>query len=72
MTDEGHSEKEESMSDDRLTVTVTEAARLLGVSRAMAYECVRTGEIPSVRLGARILIPRHRLVALLDGEAEAA
>lgn len=72
MTDDDCSEKEESSSDDRLTVTVTEAAKLLGVSRAMAYECVHTGEIPSVRLGARILVPRHRLVALLDGEAEAA
>ncbi len=59
-------------TEERLTVTVTEAAGLLGISRAMAYECVRAGQIPSVRLGNRILVPRHRLVALLDGESEAA
>lgn len=55
------------MSDERLTVTVTEAAELLGISRGMAYECVRTGELPSVRLGGRILVPRQRLDELLAG-----
>ena len=54
------------MSDERLTVTVTEAAELLGISRGMAYECVRTGELPSVRLGGRILIPRRKLEDLLE------
>ncbi len=53
--------------DQRLTLTVTEAAQALGISRGMAYECVRTGEIPSVRLGGRILVPRKRLDDLLHG-----
>jgi excisionase family DNA binding protein len=44
------------MSNERLTLTVTEAAKLLGISRAMAYECVRTGDLPAIRLGGRILI----------------
>ena len=57
------------MTDQRLTVTVTEAARLLGISRGMAYECVRTGELPSIMLGRRILISRRRLEEMLDGEA---
>ena len=63
------------MTDQRLTVTVTEAAELLGISRGMAYECVRTGEIPSGRLRGRILVPRQRLDELLagnDGNARAA
>jgi len=55
--------------DDRLTLTVEEAARLLGISRSTAYECVRTGELPSVSFGRRVLIPRHRLQLLLDGKA---
>ncbi len=66
------SHEQVTTTDERLTVTVTEAAGLLGISRAMAYECVRTGQIPSVRLGARILVPRHRLVALLNDGSEAA
>jgi excisionase family DNA binding protein len=48
-----------------LTVTVDEAARQLGISRGLAYEAVRRGELPSVRLGRRILIPRVALSALL-------
>ena len=36
--------------DQRLTLTVEEAARLLGISRALAYELVRDGDIPSLRL----------------------
>lgn len=54
---------------ERMTLSVDEAAKLLGISRCTAYECVRTGEIPSVSFGRRILIPRHRLERLLDGEA---
>ncbi len=53
------------MSDERLTLSVEEAARLLGVGRGAAYEAARRGELPSVRLGRRILIPRHALGALL-------
>jgi excisionase family DNA binding protein len=56
------------MSDDRLTLTVTEAAKLLGISRGSAYECVRTGEIPSIRLGGRIVIPRSKFDELLRGK----
>jgi len=50
---------------DRLVLTVEEAATLLGISRAFAYEAVGRGEIPSLRIGRRILVPKaglHRLV----------
>lgn len=55
--------------DQRMTLTVEEAARLLGVSRALAYEIVRDGEIPSLRLRRRIVIPRRVIDALLRGES---
>ncbi|MBW3647415.1 MAG: helix-turn-helix domain-containing protein [Actinobacteria bacterium] len=55
--------------DQRMTLTVEEAARLLGVSRALAYELVRDGEIPSLRLRRRIVIPRRVIDALLRGES---
>ena len=58
-------------TNERLTVTVTEAAEMLGVSRNMAYECVRTGEIPSISLGRRLLVPRKALLAMIDGEVAA-
>jgi excisionase family DNA binding protein len=52
--------------DGRLVLSVTEAARLLGISRALAYELVARGELPSLRLGRRIVVPRRALEALLE------
>lgn len=51
--------------DQKPTLTVAEAAELLGVSRGLAYDLVRRGEIPSIRLGRRLLVPRHALELLL-------
>ncbi len=50
----------------RKTITVTEAAVWLGISRQTAYQEVRTGTIPSIRLGRRILVPVHALEVLLS------
>ena len=52
---------------DRNTLNVAEVARLLGISRASAYRAVGRGEIPSIRIGARLLVPRIRLERLLRG-----
>jgi excisionase family DNA binding protein len=52
--------------DERITFTVEEAARVLGISRAKAYQCVRSGEIPSIRFGRRMLVPRVALAKLVD------
>jgi excisionase family DNA binding protein len=46
---------------ERLTLSVEEAAQLLGISRAHAYELAQRGEIPVIRLGRRILVPRVAL-----------
>jgi excisionase family DNA binding protein len=51
---------------DRLTLTVPEVAALLGVSRNAAYEAVAVGQIPSIRIGRRLLVPRVALERLLD------
>ncbi len=54
---------------ERLTYTVDEAAQVLGVSRGVAYEQVRSGEIPSKRLGKRWVIPKAQLHVWLNGGA---
>lgn len=51
----------------RLTVSVEEAGELLGISRAFAYELAARGELPTLRLGRRLLVPRKALEALLEG-----
>ncbi len=50
-----------AMVDSSLLLTVPEAARLLRISRNLAYELIRQNVLPHVRLGRRILIPRHGL-----------
>ena len=54
------------MDNERLTLTVNEVARVLGISRGLAYSMVKTGEIPSVRFGKRMLVPRRALEKLLE------
>ena len=51
--------------DSRLTWTVTEAAQLLGISRASAYEAAHRGELPVRVIGRRMLVPRVALLRLL-------
>lgn len=58
------------VEEKRLTLTVEEAAEILGISRAFAYEAVRRGEVPSIRIGRRILVPKAALDRLLTGEQE--
>lgn len=55
-----------------VTVTVREAAVILGISRSSAYELVRSGAIPSLRLGHRLVVPRTALMAMIDGPTNAA
>ncbi len=50
---------------DRSTYNVDECADLLGVSRSSAYAAVKSGEIPALRIGNRLLVPRSAITALL-------
>lgn len=50
-----------------LILSVTQLAERLGISRSAAYEAVRRGEIPSLRLGRRIIVPIRQLEAWLQG-----
>jgi len=54
---------------DRETLSVPEAARKLGIGRNSAYDAARRGDIPTVRIGGRILIPKKALERLLDAES---
>jgi len=60
------------MNDDQLLLTVSEAAKLLRIGRNLAYELVARGEIPSVRLGRVIRVPRSSLEQWLEREARQA
>lgn len=47
---------------DRLLLTVEEVAHRLGIGRSLAWRMVRSGELPSVRLGRLVRIPEQSLV----------
>lgn len=49
-----------------MTYSVAQAAEILGISRALAYELVARNELPSIRLGRRIVIPAVALMAILE------
>ena len=53
-------------NDRRLSLAVMEAAAVLGISRTLAYELVARGELPSLRMGRRIVVPKRALEALLE------
>ncbi len=53
------------MSEDRRTYTVDEAAEILGIGRNSAYEAIRRGQIPTLRFGRRVVVPREALEQLL-------
>lgn len=51
----------------RLTITIDETARRLGICRNSAYEAGKRGELLTIRLGGRILVPVAALEAVLEG-----
>ena len=53
---------------ERLTLSVPVAAAMVGIGRSTLYELVRSGDVRSVRLGKRIVIPITVIEALLRGE----
>lgn len=53
------------VQDEKLTLSVQEVATLLGVSKSGVYALVHTGQIPSLKFGRRILIPRIQLEKMM-------
>jgi excisionase family DNA binding protein len=47
------------------TISVERAAKLLGVSRSVAYRAAATGELPTITFGRRLLVPTFRLLEML-------
>ena len=54
-----------------LTLTVAQAAQLLGISRDHAYDHIRQHQLPADRLGSRLVVPRVALIALLSNTGAA-
>jgi excisionase family DNA binding protein len=53
---------------DRLAYSPDEAAELLGISRELVHDLLRTGQLGSVKAGRRRLIGKHHLDEFLAGK----
>jgi len=52
-----------------LCISIPAAGRLLGISRATAYEMARLGQLPVIRCGSRrLVVPMPALRRMLEGK----
>jgi excisionase family DNA binding protein len=61
----------ENETTARRVVTVGEAAAILHISRGSAYQAAKANEIPTIRIGRRLLVPLAALERLLAGNTSA-
>lgn len=59
-------EKYKRYDDLPLMLSVPELAKVLNISRAGAYELVHMAGFPSLKIGARIVVPKEKLIAWID------
>jgi excisionase family DNA binding protein len=55
----------QTLPEERIVLTVPEAARVLGIGRDQAYRACRRGDLPTIRIGRRILVSRVSLEQFL-------
>ena len=67
MSTEPTTQNDSDAGKDNAVLTVDEAAGILRISRGLAFAAVRTGTIPHIRIGRRILVPRAQLLLMLKG-----
>lgn len=51
---------------EALTVSVPEAGRMLGIGRSTAFKLVKEGQIPAIRLGKKLRVPKATLEKMLQ------
>ena len=52
--------------NEKLTLSVEEAGKLLGVSRQVAYQLIHRADFPTLHIGRRILVPKKQLEEWMD------
>ncbi len=50
---------------EKVVFTIEEAAARLGISRGAAYQAAAQGELPVIRIGRRLLVPRAAFYGML-------
>ena len=55
------------MMDQALTLSIPEAAKVLGISKYLAYAAVRRGDIPILQIGKLHRVPKVLLMRMIEG-----
>jgi excisionase family DNA binding protein len=58
--------RHQSKQDDRLVYDVPEAGALLGLSRNASYEAAKRGQLPTIKVGKLLKVPKAALMRLLE------
>ena len=58
-------------NDLPLMLSVPDVASVLGISRAGAYELVRSDGFPSLRIGPRIVVPKEKFIDWINANTSA-
>ena len=69
----GHLLRESKYTDFHdlpLTLTAQEVGEALGISRAAAYELVRSKGFPRMKIGTRILVPKDKFIQWINEQTE--
>ena len=62
--------KFKNYDDLPLTLTAQEVGEALGISRAAAYELVRSKGFPRMKIGTRILVPKDKFIQWINEQTE--
>lgn len=57
-----------SPTDSRLGYSIEEFAEAVGIGRTLAYQAALRGEIPTRRIGRRLIVPKAALDAWFSGD----
>ena len=62
-------ERNQPTKPARLTYDVVVAGAMAGLARNAAYDAAKRGEIPTIKIGKRLLVPKEAWDRILSGEA---
>lgn len=57
---------EKSRQENRITLTASEVADMLGMSKRFVYELAQRGELPCIRFGRKILFSRQAIQNMIE------
>lgn len=60
----------EDENREKLTISVAELAKMLGISRGVAYQLSRAEGFPILKLGKRTLIPKNALIEWIQNNSQ--